>query len=176
MADTLIREERTDLIGHSEAVLSADRAYRYLLVRRWATGGPTLVMVMLNPSTADATTDDPTCRRCVSLAHREGCHALEVVNLFGLRSPYPKALLAHPDPVGPRNDKFIEEHCLPGRLVVAAWGARGDLMGRDATVTAALTARGVALHCLGLTHGGKPRHPLYVPARQPLVLCGGAAR
>jgi hypothetical protein len=172
--DALVREERSDLIGHSEAVFSGDRKYRYLLVRRWAQGPPTMTMIMLNPSTADASADDPTIRRCVALARRCDCAALEVVNLFALRSPYPKALLAAADPVGPRNDELIAEHCLPGRLVVAAWGARGDLMGRDAEVTAALAARGVQLHCLGLTHGGKPRHPLYLPADQPLMPCGGA--
>jgi hypothetical protein len=58
--------------------------------------------------------------------------------------------------------------------VVAAWGARGDLMGRDAVVAASLAASGVELHCLGLTHGGKPRHPLYVPGAQQLVPCGGS--
>jgi hypothetical protein len=98
--ETLIREEHADLIGHSEAVFSPDRAYRYLLIRRWALGGPTMTMIMLNPSTADAHADDPTIRRCVSLARREGCAALEVVNLFALRSPYPKALLAAADPAG----------------------------------------------------------------------------
>jgi hypothetical protein len=172
--DELIRETDADLIGHSEAVFSPDRAYRYLLIRRWALGGPTMTMVMLNPSDATAFRSDPTATRCVSLARREGCSALEILNAFALVSPYPKALLRHPDPVGPRNDEFIERHCLPGRLVVVAWGANGGLMGRDAEVTASLLARGVGLHCLGTTKDGKPRHPLYLPASQPLVPCGGS--
>src|SRR5215471_15764062 len=59
--------------------------YRYLLSRRWRPGAPAL-FVMLNPSTADDTADDPTIRRCIGFARRWGAPAVEVVNLYALRA------------------------------------------------------------------------------------------
>jgi hypothetical protein len=164
VTETLIRDEDADLIGHSEAVFNEARTHRYLLIRRWQTVGRTLTMVMLNPSTATATTDDPTIRRCVSLAKREGCAALTVVNLFGLRTPHPSHLRKFRDAVGERNDEFIDRHCVPGRRVIAAWGAWGWLQDRAPEVVARLTAAGVDLRCLGTTRAGQPLHPLYLPA------------
>ncbi len=167
--DTLIREEDRDLLGHSEAVYSADLAHRYLLIRRWHPGGPTAVFIMLNPSTATAFADDPTIRRCIGFARRERCHALTLVNLFSARATAPLELLAHPAPNGDRNDEFIEQHCQPGWLIIAAWGAHGVIDGRARTVTTQLAGRGIALSCLGRTATGQPRHPLYVRATAPLI-------
>jgi hypothetical protein len=55
------------------AVLSPCGTYRYQLRRQLARGGrpaagPPLVFLMLNPSTADAVTDDATIRRCRAFA------------------------------------------------------------------------------------------------------------
>ncbi|MCW2900000.1 MAG: hypothetical protein JWO67_2265 [Streptosporangiaceae bacterium] len=169
MTEQLVHEEHTDLIGHSEAVFNTAGTHRYLLIRRWAKGGTTLTMLMLNPSTATATQDDPTIRRCVALAKREGCSALTVVNLFGLRSPHPAHLRHHRDAVGERNDEFIDQHCLPGRLVIGAWGAWGWLHDRAPEVIGRLDRAGVELRCLGTTRGGQPRHPLYLAGDTPLV-------
>ena len=65
--DELTDEQR------SGAIISACGQYRYHLWRRWDELLPTMVWVMLNPSTADATEDDPTIRRCIGFAKREGC-------------------------------------------------------------------------------------------------------
>jgi hypothetical protein len=165
----LHREETRDLLGHSEAVFSPDEAYRYLLIRRWASGGRTATFLMLNPSTADAAQDDPTIRRCIAYARRERCNALTVVNLFGLRATDPMKVRVHDEPVGDSNDQFIDEHCLPGQLVVAAWGANGQIRGRDLIVTSRLRAAGVALVCLGTTVSGQPRHPLRLAADTPFI-------
>lgn len=43
--------------------MSEDGRYRYRLWRQWDRG-PVMAWIMLNPSTADAHTDDPTTRRC----------------------------------------------------------------------------------------------------------------
>ena len=40
---------------------------------------------MLNPSTADAQTNDPTIRRCLQFAQAWGYGTLEVVNLFAFK-------------------------------------------------------------------------------------------
>jgi hypothetical protein len=83
--------------------------------------GP-LVFCMLNPSTADASEDDPTIRRGVDFANRFGYGRLVVVNLFALCATDPRQLNMIRDPVGPDNDATILRLC-EGRTVVCEWGA-----------------------------------------------------
>ena len=149
------------------ATLSADRTYRYLLTRRW-DDGPVMTWIMLNPSTADADTDDPTIRRCTGFARREGCGAICVVNLFALRATDPRELRTSPDPVGPDNDSFLLERTRAGS-VVAAWGSHGSLNGRSRAVAALLVAAEVPLLALGVTSSGEPRHPLYIRSDAPFT-------
>src|SRR5262245_23771414 len=169
MSSDLIRRTSPGLAGQSEAVFDLAEVYRYLLVCRWAPGGLAITFIMCNPSTADDATDDPTIRRCTGFAQREGAAALEVVNLFALRSTSPRQLLAAADPVGPHNDQFLLRHAPPGRLAVAAWGNWGELAGRGSEVAARLAAAGVSLMCFGLTGAGQPRHQLYVRDDADLV-------
>jgi len=150
------------------AVLSGDRVYRYTLSRYWGEGDR-MVWIMLNPSTADAEVDDPTIRRCMGFARREGCRSIDVINLYALRATKPKHLLDHPDPEGPDNPLawamalFDPEPA----LVVAAWGAHAGMPGLP--VSRALTGFCSSAWCLGTTKEGAPRHPLYVKADEPLV-------
>lgn len=171
----VVIDQREDLAGGTAAaVFDQGRGYRYLLTRIWDPTRQPLVCVMLNPSTADAFVEDPTIRRCVSFAQREGAGGLVVVNLFALRSTDPRVLRHHPDPVGRYNDAFIRQATQAGR-VVAAWGAAGTEHGRGAAVAETLAARGVALSCLGTTSTGQPRHPLYVPGSAVLEPFGGVS-
>lgn len=158
-----------DLSGaESGAVLSPCELYRYTLTRRWAEG-PTMLFVMLNPSTADASQDDPTIRRCRAFAHREGCGALEVVNLFSYRATNPKDLSSTAHPLnGPESNAAIVRAVTRASIVVAAWGAwtpespprrQGDVL--------AMVGRPVL--ALGVTSNGQPRHPLYVRGDAPLI-------
>ena len=87
------------------AVISKCGAYRYSLTRKWSDA-PLLSFVMLNPSTADAKEDDPTIRRCIGFARREGAGGLIVANLYALRSSSPEALWAARDPIGPQNRRW----------------------------------------------------------------------
>lgn len=152
------------------AIISECGKYRYVLKReipqviRWVK--PCL-FIMLNPSTADAERDDPTIRRCVSFAKREGCTSLTVVNLFARRSTYPEFLDSDPDPVGPENDRYIDEELKAHSfgIKIAAWGARP--IARDRGDLLALL--GGRLHCLGVTKSGAPKHPLYLKNDAPLM-------
>ena len=76
----------------SEAVISQDERHRYSLTRRWGDGPRVCCWIMLNPSTADATTDDPTIRRCIGFTHDWGYDALTVVNLYAWRATDPADL------------------------------------------------------------------------------------
>jgi hypothetical protein len=125
---------------------------------------------MLNPSTADAERDDPTIRRCISFAKREGCGGLVVLNLFGLRATDPKELSRHPFPVGPDWRHWIDTMLenIDGPLI-AGWGAHKSIAPQVETIRQTLNASGVKAMCLGKTADGSPRHPLYVRGDQPLV-------
>lgn len=138
-----------------------DGEYRYRLSRTWDVGKPTLAWVMLNPSTADATEDDPTIRRCLGYSKDWGFGSLVVGNLFALRTKDPSDLRDHPDPVGPENEEYLQAIVDEAELVVAAWGANGSLASRGREVAAALNAD---LHALDTTQAGHPVHPLYQPA------------
>lgn len=162
----LVAERRENLIEARLALFDQARTYRYLLEHRWSSAAP-MVLVMLNPSTADATRADPTMRRALGFARREGCGGLIVVNLFALRATDPAALARHPDPVGPDNDQILCAAVGRGTPVVAAWGAHGALHGRDQAVLQLMAP--VRLSCLGRTAHGQPRHPLYLPANAPLA-------
>lgn len=146
------------------ATLSSDRTYRYRLRRTWDADKPPVAFIMLNPSTADETEDDPTVRRCIGYARDWGYGTLLVGNLFALRATDPDKLYEHPAPIGPENDRHLVEIANEAEVVVAAWGAHGGLADRGPDVAnnishAALTD----IYALGTTAEGHPVHPLYQP-------------
>jgi hypothetical protein len=149
--------------GLGTATFDRSRRHRFRLSRVWDPGGPRCCFVMLNPSTADARTLDPTVTRCAGFARGWGYGALEVVNVFALRSTDPAALRTDPHPVGRGNDGAILAAASAADLVVAAWGTHGDVGGRGEAVRRLLTRAGIGLAVLRLTAGGHPGHPLYLP-------------
>lgn len=145
------------------AVISDCGTYRYLLERDTdMLGDGTVAFVLLNPSTADAETDDPTVRRCRRFARDWGYARLAIINLFAYRATDPKELPHAPDPVGPLNDEWIRVACEDADRVVCAWGVNGTWRGRDLEVRRIIAELGP--HYLRLTAGGHPQHPLYLPA------------
>jgi hypothetical protein len=64
------------------------------------------IALLLNPSTADATADDPTIRRCRGFARLWGCAGITVA-LYALRATDAAALWRHSDPKGPENDAWL---------------------------------------------------------------------
>ena len=154
----------------SWATLSPCGLYRYALGRSWDPEPegdwdgqrPVFSIIMLNPSTADHTLDDPTIRRCVHFAKQEGCGALLVRNLFAFRATDPKKLRTIVDPWGPLNERVLSWP-LFFAMRVAAWGALTPkwLRRRAAASLCAASTRGILV--LGLTKDGSPRHPLYLP-------------
>jgi hypothetical protein len=152
------------------AVVSPDGRYRYLLTRRVGPGRKTATFIMLNPSTADATVDDPTIRKCIGFSRRWRCGMLEVVNLFAFRATDPRHLKVATDPVGPANLYWILRTIAGAHgTVVCAWGVHGAHQDQDAEVLRWLRGRAIRLVALGLTRNGHPRHPLYAPYGSRLV-------
>jgi hypothetical protein len=153
----------------NECVFSADRRHRYSLVHRInpLLGDSLILWIGLNPSTADESQLDPTLTRIRSFSEREGFHGFWMANLFGLRTPYPKEMMAAKDPVGSGNDASLQLAAKRCERIVAAWGAIGEYQSRAEAVAKLFPGR--ELWCLGTTKDGHPRHPLYVIGRQELV-------
>ena len=164
------------------ALMGGDSSeYRYLLTRDWSGGvhgSRGLMFIMLNPSTADATQDDPTIRRCMNLARRDGYAGILVVNLFAYRATNPKDL-----------QRVIDQHGIGWAIgavnhynistlfkardrgeasfdVVCAWGANelgGALRRAVKELYAYMPLDKEYPQCYGLSRAGWPRHPLYLP-------------
>lgn len=141
------------------AILSTCEKYRYVLTRSWETGYGSVVFIGLNPSTADATVDDPTIRRCVGFAKIWGFKDLVMVNLFAFRATDPKVMMAAgAAAIGDENDGYLKTASQGASLTVAAWGVGGSFLNRSDIVKGVLNEP----HHLGLTKLGHPKHPLYL--------------
>jgi len=156
------------------AELSACKLHRYLLWRTWSPNKPPATFVMLNPSTAQASTDDHTVRKCIGFAQRWGFGGIRVVNLYSLRSTDWHMLIARPDRTGPANGQWLESAfelaAAQGQAVVVAWGAHRvpEKAARVAEVRSIARRHGVELLALGTTFDGDPCHPLMLSYSTPL--------
>ena len=161
------------------AKFSADRKYRYLLTRQLGFGDGAVMFVMLNPSTADESHDDPTIRRCINFGKAWGYGWLYVCNLSSFRAMDPKEMLAagpEPGAVWEENLRTIMSVAHRCDRVIAAYGAYADALpvvsddktgaglNREGLVIEALKAKGHDVQCLGMTRHGHPKHPLYLKA------------
>ena len=155
------------------AIFSPCESFRYLLWRKWNEGKP-LVVTMLNPSTATATTTDPTVTRCLYRAKGGGYGGLIVTNLFALRSTDPRVLYRTNNAIGAANDLAIQWASQQGDGVFCGWGNHGGLRGRDMSVLRMLSD--VPCFAWSLTKQKKPQHPLYVPYDLSPVALNAAAR
>jgi hypothetical protein len=152
------------------AVISEDGLYRYELRRVWDKNLLVLEWIMLNPSTADASIDDPTIKRCIAFARAWGFGGIVVRNLYAWRATNPAELVNLSDPVGPDNRAQLSS--TDADLTVVAWGANvaatgwwnGYPFGWQKTVI----KRDLPLMCLGTNANGSPKHPLYVRSSRSL--------
>lgn len=150
------------------AWFSEDRQHRYALLRCLNIGmfgegnDRDINFIMLNPSTADETLNDPIITRCIGFARRWQYTSLIVTNLFAFRATDPADLKRAADPVGVENDDYIRKIATNSAAVVVAWGVHGAHMDRAASVLRLLREAGVNPYCLGVTKDGHPKHPLYL--------------
>lgn len=124
-----------------------------------------MVFVLHNPSTADHSSDDPTLRKCLAFARREGCDRVILVNRFAFRSTDKARLLGLPDAVGPLNSAVVPLAFSAGDLLVFAWG----LVDHRIDYVPAWQFGFLPRQCLGINGDGSPKHPLYLPNDTALV-------
>jgi len=136
---------------------------------------------MLNPSTAGATKDDATIRRCIGFARRWGYPGIEVVNPYPLREKDAKLAMSNPDRLGHGTANYyaVRSAVRINGNVHCAWGSAKGAAGHGTDVLIdelEELAGWQSVFCLGLTKGGQPRHPVRLPyavARIPLAVAQG---
>ncbi len=153
----------------STAVYSDCERYRYRLSRVWDQTGDKLAFIMLNPSKANEIENDPTVERCERRARTLGAGGFEVTNIFAWRDTDPKRMRQASDPIGPQNDSVLRDSAAWADRIIVAWGTHGAHLGRGAAVERLLRSLGAPLYHLGLSKGGHPKHPLYIPYSQTPV-------
>ena len=126
----------------------------------WDENKPLVMIIGLNPSTADETGNDPTITRCISFARSWGYGAVCVTNLFGFRATAPSQLKAYHDPIGKENDAWVHEMAKEAAITVAAWGNHGIFLNRSVEFLSSLDQ----LHFIQMNKSGEPSHPLYLKA------------
>jgi hypothetical protein len=157
------------------AVFSECGAFRYRLERmiEGRASNRTVAFIMVNPSTADAVKDDHTIRKVRGFAERHRASRLIVGNKFAFRATRIQDLRGTPDPVGPDNDRHLEQIMRDADLHVVAWGTLAKLSPplrmRWREVVAIAERVGCRLLCLGTAQDRHPLHPLMLSYRASLI-------
>ena len=146
-----------DLFGmdNNGAELSKDRKYRYALWRIWDDKLPLLMMIGLNPSTANESKNDNTICKVKKIAAFNGFGGVYMMNLFAYISPRPEVLLTV-DAIG-GNDGWLQKITPLCEKVVFCWGNFKQSKERSVDVINMFPEA----YCLYQNLNGSPKHPLY---------------
>lgn len=150
-----------------DAMLSYDKKHRYHLFRFWDLTKPSIVFIMLNPSTADEEKDDPTIRKCVQYAKNWGYGLLFVVNLFSYRTTDPSVLKKADKTKNEYTDMYISQIANNAKKVICAWGSSLKVEDRVAEVKNQILCD---LYALKINKDGNPTHPLFLKGNLKPIL------
>lgn len=152
-----------DLVGNG-AVISPDGVYRYRLDRHVGGTGPVYAFFGVNPSTADADTDDATVRKWRGFCRRLGARRFIVGNVFALRATDVREIGRHPHPIGGDWRHHVDQIIAEADVLVPCWGSTdkvpASLRSHFDTTLGILLTSGKPVKCWGHTASGDPRHPL----------------
>ena len=152
---------------------SEDDTARFALGRN---GSQNLLVIGLNPSKANEQKPDPTLRRVLGYAARNGFDGFVMMNLYAGRYTYPPDL-----PITPDKELLIQNleaitqiiHAQPTAHILACWGDNilirpylSDFLRDIITDTASISKK---VHWLQIGHPTKKGHPRH-PARAAYAL------
>lgn len=141
--------------------------WRRSLTREWTAPGAlprTILWVGMNPSTADALVDDPTCTREQGFCRRWGYTRYLKGNVMDWRATFPSDVPKdHAMASTPQNLEALARMANEAECIVAAWGKLPPTLAPLAKQTAAFLATfGKPMLCMGTNGDGSPKHPLYL--------------
>lgn len=148
------------------AIISECGRYRYRLERQVAPMFVTkpVMFIGVNPSTADALTDDATIRKMIGFTQRWGYSSFMVGNVFAWRSTDVKQLPDRSLAVGPENMHHLRAMLDEAACVIPCWGDTHKVPKTHRVqfeiVRALLQLTDTPVKCFGYTNGNDPLHPL----------------
>lgn len=155
------------------AVISNCGQYRYRLERQCEGPFSTLI-VMVNPSTADATQDDATIRKLIGFGRRNRWGRIIVGNLFAYRATDVRELGKVANPIGPENDDHLIQMLAECDQVICAWGPITKQpkawRNRYQNVLTLIDGAGLDPYQIGQpAKCGHPKHPLMLPYESTIM-------
>ena len=144
-----------------EAKFCYTKKNRYFLKREWDRSKGLLLYIMLNPSVADDTNDDPTIKRLINFSKKFNYGGFLVGNIYSTISPNPKEV-DKSDEISDKNLVELLKLINQVEEIVYAWGNNAcepeflkDLVSNP--------------KCFGKNLNGSPKHPLYLPSDSKLM-------
>lgn len=155
------------------AIISPCGTWRYRLERNVLPEGAVGMFCWVNPSTADGQIDDASSRKGIGFATRLAWSRYILVNPFAFRAKDINDLRTAHDPIGPDNDRHIEQAMRDADVHVVGWGSLSklpeSLRGRWKDIVRIADRVGCKLHCIGTCSDGHPRHPLMTGYDTPMT-------
>ena len=156
-----------------------DVGYRYILGTR---GNRPIIVIGLNPSTATPERPDPTIKRVMAIAKRNGYDSFIMLNLYAQRATQPEDLdedcncVLHTENLKALRWALAYTKKQYPNDVVPVWCAWGNLVERRRYLARCwndmldvLHAEQNELLCISITKAGHPIHPLYQKNSSQLI-------
>lgn len=155
------------------AIFDADRKHRYMLGRDIQPEGIIASVLMVNPSDANETDNDPTMGKVVGIGKQLGWRRVIVGNLFARIGKDIKCLRDPGSPIGPDNDRHLADIIDASEVTVVAWGTLAKIPDvhrkRWIDIVRMLDDRARRPYCFGVNDDGHPTHPLMLAHATPLI-------
>jgi hypothetical protein len=151
------------------ARFNSDRTRRHSLWRIWNYKLPLLIIVGMNPSSADEHENDPTVERCERRAKLRGYGGIMMINMMDIIETDSRKLDQMPSEVRCSKENTAELEGAIARAqagtadILCGWGKPGQRFGAVAWFATRASRAKVTLFCLKMNKDGSPAHPLYQP-------------
>lgn len=130
--------------------------YRYKLWRIWDPTLPKAMCIGLNPSTANADTNDATIRNLIQMLTKLGYGGFYMTNLFAIVSSDPDILLSEGVDLQLDNENKLKEVAAICKDVIVCWGNFKQAKNRIKEVLPQYPKA----KCFGWNQNGTPWHPM----------------
>lgn len=159
----------------NSAIISECGRYRYRLDRDVQQEGLVFAFFGVNPSTADASINDPTVRKWIGFSERNGVKRFIVGNVFSYRATDVNDLrsMVSSGAQGDEHHQYLAEIIAEADVLVPCWGRLAkmpkELRSYPSALLDLMNRSGKPVLHFGITGCGQPMHPLMLAYATPMT-------